>query len=71
MFIKSIIAPIREIVAEANELANMRFDIQIPKERQDEIGDLQKAPLSIRDTLPKNRGNISMNITGTRISVKT
>ncbi|MDR3342433.1 MAG: methyl-accepting chemotaxis protein [Treponema sp.] len=59
MFIKSIIAPIGEIVAEANELANMHFDIHINKKRQDEIGDMQRALYTIRDNLQKNMRDIN------------
>jgi methyl-accepting chemotaxis protein len=47
----SLIRPIKEIVAAAISLANMEFNINIPKKRKDEIGDVQRAFHTIRDEL--------------------
>ncbi|MDR1447278.1 MAG: response regulator, partial [Treponema sp.] len=49
----SLIRPLSGIVAAATALANMEFDIDIPGERQDETGDVQKAFRTIRNELKK------------------
>jgi signal transduction histidine kinase/CheY-like chemotaxis protein len=55
----SLIKPINGIVAASTALANMKFDIDIPGERGDEIGDVQKAFRSIRDELKKTIAGMS------------
>jgi methyl-accepting chemotaxis protein len=49
----SLIKPIKAIVAAAISLANLEFNIDIPKKRKDEIGDVQRAFHTIRDELQK------------------
>jgi methyl-accepting chemotaxis protein len=55
----SLIRPIKAIVAAAISLANMEFDINIPRERKDEIGDVQRAFNTIRDRLKKTITDIN------------
>jgi methyl-accepting chemotaxis protein len=55
----SLIRPINAIVAAATSLANMRFDINIPQDRQDEIGDVQRAFNTIREELKKTITDIN------------
>jgi methyl-accepting chemotaxis protein len=59
VFSFSLIRPIKEIVGAAIALANMRFDITIPRERKDEIGDMQRAFYTIRDELRKTIADIN------------
>ncbi|MDR2629341.1 MAG: methyl-accepting chemotaxis protein [Spirochaetaceae bacterium] len=54
-----LIKPIKEIVTAAIALANMKFDINIPQHRKDEIGDVQRAFCTIRDELKKTITDIS------------
>jgi methyl-accepting chemotaxis protein len=49
----TLIRPIKEIVKAAISLANMKFDIDIPRNRKDEIGDVERAFHTIRDELKK------------------
>ncbi|MDR1900439.1 MAG: methyl-accepting chemotaxis protein [Treponema sp.] len=51
--------PIHEIVQAATSLANLQFDIDIPRERKDEIGDVQRAFYTIRDELRKTISGIN------------
>jgi methyl-accepting chemotaxis protein len=46
-----LIRPVKAIVTAAISLANLKFDIDIPKDRKDEIGDVQRAFHTIRDEL--------------------
>jgi signal transduction histidine kinase/CheY-like chemotaxis protein len=55
----SLIKPLKGIVSAATSLANMEFDIDIPGERGDETGAVQKAFLAIRDNLKKTIADIS------------
>jgi methyl-accepting chemotaxis protein len=55
----SLIKPIRGIVAAAISLANMQFDTDIPRDREDEIGDVQRAFHTIRDELKKTITDIN------------
>jgi methyl-accepting chemotaxis protein len=54
-----LIRPIDQIVAAAVSLANMEFDLKIPRERKDEIGDMQRAFYTIRDRLKKTISGIN------------
>jgi methyl-accepting chemotaxis protein len=54
-----LIRPINQIVAAAISLANMDFDIDIPLERKDEIGDVQRAFSTIREKLRKTLNDIN------------
>ncbi|MDR3170782.1 MAG: methyl-accepting chemotaxis protein [Treponema sp.] len=56
---RNTVRPLKEIVTEANALANMHFDIKIDATRQDEIGDIQRALYTIRDNLQKDLGDIN------------
>jgi methyl-accepting chemotaxis protein len=51
--------PINDIVKAAQALANMEFEMPIPQDRQDEIGDIQRAFHIIRDALKKTLDNIT------------
>ncbi|MDR2110909.1 MAG: methyl-accepting chemotaxis protein, partial [Spirochaetaceae bacterium] len=55
----TLIRPIKLIVTAAISLANMRFDIDIPQERKDEIGDVQRAFHTIREALKKTITDIN------------
>jgi methyl-accepting chemotaxis protein len=55
----TLIRPIKAIVAAAISLANLKFDIDIPRERKDEIGDVQRAFYTIRDELKKTITDIN------------
>jgi methyl-accepting chemotaxis protein len=55
----SLIRPIKTIVSAAVSLANMQFDITIPRNRKDEIGDVQRAFNTIRDELKKTITDIN------------
>ncbi|MDR2403117.1 MAG: methyl-accepting chemotaxis protein [Spirochaetaceae bacterium] len=54
-----LIKPIKEIVGAAIDLADMKFDINIPRTRKDEIGDMQRALYVIRDELKKTITDIN------------
>jgi methyl-accepting chemotaxis protein len=54
-----LIKPINQIVEAAIALANMKFDIKMPRERKDEIGDMQRAFYTIRDELKKTITDIN------------
>ena len=56
---RSLLRPIREMVAAGNALAAMQFDVQIPVDREDEIGNIQRALHAIRQELKKALVNIS------------
>jgi methyl-accepting chemotaxis protein len=47
----ALILPIKAVVAAAISLAELKFDIDIPRDRKDEIGDVQRAFHTIRDEL--------------------
>jgi methyl-accepting chemotaxis protein len=77
VFSFSLIRPIKDIVSAAISLANMQFDIDIPRKRKDEIGDMQRAFYTIRDELKKTITDINnehlgqKNISGNlHISIK-
>jgi methyl-accepting chemotaxis protein len=55
----SLIKPIKAIVAAAVSLANMEFNIDIPRDRKDEIGDVQRAFNTIREELQKTITDIN------------
>jgi methyl-accepting chemotaxis protein len=55
----SLIRPIKKIVTAAKSLANMEFDIDIPRDRKDEIGDVERAFSTIRDALKKTITDIN------------
>jgi methyl-accepting chemotaxis protein len=54
-----VIQPIRLIMNEADALANLKFDIDIPMGSQDEIGDVQRALEIIRQGLKKTMADIN------------
>jgi methyl-accepting chemotaxis protein len=54
-----LIKPILEIESAAQALANMKFNIDIPRDRKDEIGDVQRAFHTIRDELKKTLTDIN------------
>jgi methyl-accepting chemotaxis protein len=55
----TLIRPIKAIVAAAISLAEMKFDIDLPAERKDEIGDVQRAFRKIRNELKKTITDIN------------
>jgi methyl-accepting chemotaxis protein len=55
----ALIRPIKEIVTAAISLAELKFDIDIPRNRKDEIGDVQRAFHTIRDELQKTITDIN------------
>jgi methyl-accepting chemotaxis protein len=55
----TLIRPIKAIVAAAISLANLKFDIDIPLGRKDEIGDVQRAFNTIRSELEKTITDIN------------
>jgi methyl-accepting chemotaxis protein len=54
-----LIRPINQIVVAAISLANMEFEFELPRERKDEIGDMQRAFYTIRDQLRKTISGIN------------
>jgi methyl-accepting chemotaxis protein len=54
----TLIRPIAGMVTAATSLANMQFDLNIPRDRKDEIGDVQRAFHSIRDELKRTLASI-------------
>jgi methyl-accepting chemotaxis protein len=54
-----LIKPIIEIESAAQSLASMKFDVKIPRDRKDEIGDVQRAFHTIRDELKKTLTDIN------------
>jgi methyl-accepting chemotaxis protein len=54
-----LIRPINQVVGAAISLANMDFNIDLPQERKDEIGDVQRAFYTIREKLEKTLADIS------------
>ncbi|MDR2742818.1 MAG: methyl-accepting chemotaxis protein [Treponema sp.] len=54
----SLIKPIKEIIKLGHTIAEMRFDIDIPIERKDEIGDIQRSLNTIRSALKKTLNEI-------------
>jgi methyl-accepting chemotaxis protein len=54
-----VIRPIRLIMNEADALANLKFDIDIPMGSRDEIGDVQQALELIRQSLKKTMADIN------------
>ncbi|MDR2759064.1 MAG: methyl-accepting chemotaxis protein [Spirochaetaceae bacterium] len=69
---RSLLRPIKEMVKAGSALADMNFEVVIPVNRRDEIGDMQRALNTIRDELKKtltdinneqlNQKNISANL---------
>jgi methyl-accepting chemotaxis protein len=55
----TLIRPIKAIVAAATSLAELKFDIDIPSDRKDEIGDVQRAFHKIRNELKKTITDIN------------
>ena len=65
----SITKPIIEVSTAANLLAQMRFDIKTSKLRKDEIGIMQTALYSIRDTLRQTMGEINDEQLGKQLNI--
>jgi methyl-accepting chemotaxis protein len=65
----SLIAPIKEVTIAANALAVMRFDIKTSSVRKDEIGELQKALYTIRDTLRQTMGKLNNEQLGKQLNI--
>jgi methyl-accepting chemotaxis protein len=60
ILLSNIVAkPVKKIVFGANALANMDFSIKIPAVRKDEIGDVERAFITIRDALRKTISDIN------------
>jgi methyl-accepting chemotaxis protein len=59
MVSRSLLRPIKEMVGVGSALADMNFKIPIPVNRQDEIGDMQRALYTIRERLQKTLGDIN------------
>jgi methyl-accepting chemotaxis protein len=55
----SLILPVKAVVAAAISLAELKFDIDIPRDRKDEIGDVQRAFHTIRDELKATLAGIN------------
>ncbi|MDR1618457.1 MAG: Cache 3/Cache 2 fusion domain-containing protein, partial [Treponema sp.] len=55
----SLIRPIKAVVTAAKSLASMQFDIDLPMDRKDEIGDVQRAFHTIREALKKTITDIN------------
>jgi methyl-accepting chemotaxis protein len=56
---RTVAKPVKEIVIGAKALANMDFSIKINAGRKDEIGDVERAFLTIRDALKKTISDIN------------
>jgi len=66
---RSITIPINEVAVAANTLSQMRFDIKTSKLRKDEIGIMQTALYSIRDTLRQTMGEINDEQLGKQLNI--
>ncbi|MDR2796361.1 MAG: methyl-accepting chemotaxis protein [Spirochaetaceae bacterium] len=56
---RSLLRPIKEMVKSGNSLADMNFNVSIPVNRRDEIGDMQRALNTIKNNLKKNLADIN------------
>jgi methyl-accepting chemotaxis protein len=56
---RPLIKPIREMADVGGALAAMQFDVRIPVDRVDEIGNIQRALNTIREELKKTLSNIN------------
>jgi methyl-accepting chemotaxis protein len=56
---RSLLKPIREMAGVGGSLAALQFDISIPMDREDEIGDIQRALNAIRNELKKTLADIN------------
>jgi methyl-accepting chemotaxis protein len=56
---RPLLKPIREMADVGSSLAAMQFDIRIPVDRGDEIGNIQRALNTIREELRKTLANIN------------
>ncbi|MCL2214937.1 MAG: methyl-accepting chemotaxis protein [Treponema sp.] len=65
----SITRPINEVAVAANTLAQMRFDIKTSEIRKDEIGIMQTALYSIRNTLRQTMGEINDEQLGKQLNI--
>ncbi|MDR0551605.1 MAG: methyl-accepting chemotaxis protein, partial [Spirochaetaceae bacterium] len=59
----SLITPIKEVKKTAASLAALKFDVEIQRDRQDEIGDMQQALVTIRDSLRNYKNELDIRIT--------
>ena len=59
---KNITVPLTDMLNVTNSLAKKDYDIDIPKFRNDEIGDIQKVLLTIRDNLKSNIDSLQDHI---------
>ncbi|MDR1899806.1 MAG: methyl-accepting chemotaxis protein [Treponema sp.] len=56
---RSLLRPIKEMVGVGSALADMNFDVTIPVNRRDEIGNMQRALSAIREELQKTLTGIN------------
>jgi methyl-accepting chemotaxis protein len=61
-FIFSMLKPLLEIKKIAGALAEMNFTADIPRFRTDEIGDIQRALIKIRDSLRKTMNDLNAHL---------
>ncbi|MDR0448687.1 MAG: hypothetical protein LBH07_08455, partial [Treponema sp.] len=61
-FSSSFIKPVVELENAAHALAEMNFNVELTHVRNDEIGETQKALMSIRDNLRKAMNNLQKNL---------
>jgi methyl-accepting chemotaxis protein len=66
---RSISHPINEMVESSKSLAALRFDIEITRNRQDEIGDMQQALHIIKDNLQKKVATLSAELDGKQANI--
>jgi methyl-accepting chemotaxis protein len=59
---RSLIKPIKEVEGAANALAALDFEAVISHFRKDEIGDIQRALIKIRDSLRKAMDDLKANL---------
>ncbi|MDR3334262.1 MAG: methyl-accepting chemotaxis protein [Treponema sp.] len=66
---RSISVPIENLVESSKSLAALKFDIEITKNRNDEIGDMQQALRIIKDNLQKQMEDLNTELVGKQANI--
>jgi methyl-accepting chemotaxis protein len=67
----NIAKPITDMVESSKALAALKFDVEIIKNRNDEIGDMQDALHTIKDNLQKTMEDINTELLGKQANITT
>ncbi|MDR3333981.1 MAG: Cache 3/Cache 2 fusion domain-containing protein, partial [Treponema sp.] len=71
IFKVTLIHPITEMVGAAKALADLRFNIEITRNQNDEIGDMQQALCIIKDNLQSTMNDINTELIGKQANITT